>query len=696
MKRSSFVIAFCLLVSVPAMGQILESLSKKRSDSLYSVLHRSNNDTEKMVICRRLASYYGERNRDSAIYFSEQQLSLAKKLKQPLWQGWALSIISYELHHLGNYAKAFDAANNALALAEDEGSEAGMYPMEKEGVFVNAHKVRFALLGNIYQKFGHLHRSTGNETKALENYLKAISMSESVEDNFGLTLYNISVGALYIKTGKLDSALQFLRKAVAISNAKEQKLWLGYAYLTISKIYLQEKKYDSVRYYLQSTVEISRQIQNLPNEAEAYGGLALLFLTFHQPDSAISYANYSVRKYEQLNDQRNISINYVTLAKAYQLTGDKDSSLKYLWYSKNLADSITLADKVQTSRYQNLNVGEQFRLLNIEKEKIKFETKVRMYAMLTAIVVFMVIAVLLYRNNRNRKKTNTLLSSQKETLQSTLNDLKSTQSQLIQSEKMASLGELTAGIAHEIQNPLNFVNNFSEVSKELLSEMKAELVEGNTDEAREIADDVIQNLDKIHHHGQRADAIVKGMLQHSQSSSGKKEPTDINALADEYLRLSYHGLRAKDKSFNATLVTDFDERIGHINIIPQDIGRVILNLITNAFYAVVEKKKQFQPELPERSGQVVKDYEPTVSVRTEKSGDKVLIIVNDNGSGIPQKVLDKIFQPFFTTTKPTGQGTGLGLSLSYDIITKGHGGELKVETKEGEGTSFIITLFIVT
>ncbi|MBK7110010.1 MAG: nuclear transport factor 2 family protein [Bacteroidetes bacterium] len=274
------------------------------------------------------------------------------------------------------------------------------------------------------------------------------------------------------------------------------------------------------------------------------------------------------------------------------------------------------------------------------------------------------------------------LQTEKKRAEEALIELKSTQSQLIQAEKMASLGELTAGIAHEIQNPLNFVNNFSEVSKELLDEMKDELEKGNLDDAKEIMKDIIQNLEKINHHGKRADGIVKGMLQHSRSSSGIKEPTDINVVCDEYLRLSYHGLRAKDKSFNANMKTDFDLSISKINIIPQDIGRVILNLLTNAFYAVDEKKK---------SGLI--KYEPTVSITTKRIGVIVEIKVSDNGNGIPQKVLDKIFQPFFTT-KPTGQGTGLGLSLSYDIITKGHGGELKVETKEGEGTTFIIQLSV--
>jgi signal transduction histidine kinase len=271
------------------------------------------------------------------------------------------------------------------------------------------------------------------------------------------------------------------------------------------------------------------------------------------------------------------------------------------------------------------------------------------------------------------------VSIRTEELNKSLNDLKATQQQLIQSEKMASLGELTAGIAHEIQNPLNFVNNFSEVNEELIKELKNEAVKGNLEEVKAIANDIEFNSEKISHHGKRADAIVKGMLQHSRSSSGQKELTDINALANEYLRLAYHGLRAKDKSFNATIKTDLDETIGKLNIVPQEIGRVILNLITNAFYTVSEKKKQ--------AGD---DYQPTVTVNTKKMNDAIEVTVKDNGNGIPSKVLDKIFQPFFTT-KPTGQGTGLGLSLSYDIV-KAHGGELKVETKEGEGSEFVIHL----
>ncbi|MFS4417099.1 ATP-binding protein [Maribacter sp. 2307ULW6-5] len=286
----------------------------------------------------------------------------------------------------------------------------------------------------------------------------------------------------------------------------------------------------------------------------------------------------------------------------------------------------------------------------------------------------------LQKENRLLEERVTHRTSQ---LKSKIDELKATQSQLIQSEKMASLGELTAGIAHEIQNPLNFVNNFSEVNTELIDEMEEEIKKGDFKEVLAISKDIKENQKKINHHGRRADAIVKGMLQHSRTSSSEKEPSNINAIADEYLRLSYHGLRAKDKSFNATLKTDFDKTIGKINIVPQDIGRVILNLITNAFHACMERDK-------EEKGKGNTEYKPTVRVSTKRIGNTVEVAIQDNGNGVPDRVRDKIFQPFFTT-KPSGEGTGLGLSLSYDII-KAHGGGLRLDTKQGEGTTFTISL----
>jgi signal transduction histidine kinase len=372
------------------------------------------------------------------------------------------------------------------------------------------------------------------------------------------------------------------------------------------------------------------------------------------------------------------------LAEIYQQTGKAVQANQAYQAYINLKDSI-LADqeKFQTISFETeqLITDNEIAISKLESEN-KLSAQARNFTIGMAALLFILAGSIYYRF-RSKKKAN-------EVLEKTLTELKSTQAQLIQSEKMASLGELTAGIAHEIQNPLNFVNNFSELSKELLVEMKEELVSGSTVEASAIADDVIQNLEKINHHGKRADAIVKGMLEHSRAGSGEKEPTDINALADEYLRLAYHGLRAKDPSFNAALKTDFDTAIGSINIIPQDIGRVFLNLINNALYSVNERSKKHDI-----------GYEPAVMLSTKlltasenslirQSANSIIISVKDNGSGIPENIKEKIFQPFFTT-KPTGQGTGLGLSLSYDIV-KAHGGELRVESTEREGSTFIIQI----
>jgi signal transduction histidine kinase len=444
------------------------------------------------------------------------------------------------------------------------------------------------------------------------------------------------MGTAHYKKGNYPQAISLLRHSIGLGSSYQQlENWL--AYFTFSEYYFQKGEIDSSIYYAQNLYDITKQI-NLPEEMH----------------KAI-----------------------VMLAKAYQKKGIKDSALKYFTVSLALNDSINNTDKIR--KLQSQDFEEQIHRREIEDEKNKLKT----YFLIGGLVALLIIAGILYNNNISRRKTNTVLLEKNKKIEATLSELKSTQAQLIQSEKMASLGELTAGIAHEIQNPLNFVNNFSEVNKDLLIEMKDEIDKGNIGEVKLIANDVIENEEKISHHGKRADAIVKGMLQHSRSSTNKKEPTDINKLADEYLRLSYHGLRAKDQSFNVTMQTDYDSDLssveGKINIISQDIGRVLLNLFNNAFYAVTEKKKQ-----------AADNYEPTVSVSTKKADNKVLISVKDNGNGIPQKIADKIFQPFFTT-KPTGQGTGLGLSLSYDII-KAHGGEIKVNTRPGEGTEFIIQL----
>ncbi|HEV8506019.1 MAG TPA: ATP-binding protein, partial [Chitinophagaceae bacterium] len=441
------------------------------------------------------------------------------------------------------------------------------------------------------------------------------------------------LGAIYLKKGEKETGLQCLYAGLQSGKKENNKGGSAQVYYQLAQYYLSQEKKDSALYYVK---EFNQLIQSL--EAVALSTL-------------------------------NQGTGYENLFLAYKLNKQFDSAYKYQGLALVTKDSLSNFKIKNLAEFQNLSIQEQLRLQNIEREKELYQNKIRTYGLLGGLAVFLLIAFILVRNNRQKQKANKVLKA-------TISNLKSTQAQLIQSEKMASLGQLTTGIAHEIQNPLNFVNNFSEVNRELIDEMNNE---NDIHEIKAIANNIKQNSEKILLHGKRADAIVKGMLQHSRTSTGQKELTDINALCDEYLRLAYHGLLAKDKSFNAKFETNFDHRIDKVNIVSQDIGRVLLNLINNAFYAVNEKSKQ------EALG-----YGPLVVVRTKKINDKVQISVADNGNGVPQNIVDKIFQPFFTT-KPTGQGTGLGLSLAYDIV-KAHGGRTNVKTKEGEGSEFIIQL----
>jgi two-component system, NtrC family, sensor kinase len=449
----------------------------------------------------------------------------------------------------------------------------------------------------------------------------------------------------------------------------------------------QDNSLDSVQKILKNIPGFEKGIPGLNTGIPGLGN-SLKNFTQQQLKAVFENLNKELSNAKALGDIKKLQGGYYELTKLDSTTGNYKKAYEhyklYTLYRDSLIKEETEKKELQAKMQYEFDKKQAIAKAEQDKKDAEQKRIKNIQYFTIAALAFLLLAILLFasiqwRNNKQKKKANALLQQQKEKVEETLTELKSTQSQLIQAEKMASLGELTAGIAHEIQNPLNFVNNFSEVNKELLIEMRGEIKRGNIGEITAIANDVIENEEKIIHHGKRADAIVKGMLQHSRSSTGAKESTDINALADEYLRLAFHGIRAKDKSFNADMKTDFDENIGNINIIPQDIGRVLLNLYNNAFYAVNEKKKTANDE-----------YQPSVSVRTKKIADKISIIVKDNGNGIPQKIVDKIFQPFFTT-KPTGEGTGLGLSLSYDII-KAHGGEIKVESKEGEGSKFIIQL----
>jgi signal transduction histidine kinase len=494
-------------------------------------------------------------------------------------------------------------------------------------------------------------------------------------DDEGLAYAYWDIGIAYSGLNQLDSANFYEARSLETFRKFNYEEPLVYLALGDIKMKSGEAK-EAFRYYRES-LDVSLRKNERRASPYAYNRIASFYKNANKPDSAIFYAKQGLEA-SQIISQKKTILDAVTILSELYEQKDPQQAFNYLKIANLYKDSIFGTSNIQA--IQVIASQDEEHQKQIEAARTRYQNQLKQYALIAGLTIVGVIAFILYRNNRQKQKTNKIL-------QHTLSDLKSTQSQLIQSEKMASLGELTAGIAHEIQNPLNFVNNFSEVNNELIEELKSEKSKVKSEnEEDHLLDDIFKNNEKIILHGKRADAIVKGMLQHSRTSSGQRELTNINALADEYLRLAYHGLRAKDKSFNAKFETDFDPSIEKINVVPQDIGRVLLNLINNAFYAVNEKAKLQAVSLP--TGQA--GYEPLVVVQTKKSNNNIEIRVTDNGCGIPQNVVDKIFQPFFTT-KPTGQGTGLGLSLSYDII-KAHGGEIKVKTKEDEGSEFIVQL----
>jgi signal transduction histidine kinase len=654
--KISFLLIFTLLINSILFSQ------NNIADSLHAALKKEKTDTGKIILLYKLSLAYQNSKPDSALLLAQEAYFMSKNKKFIKGESWALNQMAFAFNSIGNFPKALKYYIQQLKIEETRG-----YPDNT---------------ARIYLSIALLYDNAEDYDKAIVYATLADSIinANKFED---LSLYSLlDIGEIYEKKNVLDSALLYTKKCYAQSSNANNNLITGTALNNLGNIYFKSENFAEALGNYKLALPLLNASNDYNTYAESTLGLAKIFEHNHQDDSAFLYGKKSFNSSSDNQFLLKALDASIFLSQLYKKNKNSDSAFAYQEIMLSLKDSIESREKV--NQFRNIEFGEQLRLLEQEEEKMQMRNEVRMYALLGGIAAFMVIAFLLFRSNRIRRKTNTILEEQKNELQKTLQELKNTQTQLIHSEKMASLGELTAGIAHEIQNPLNFVNNFSEVNAELITEMKNEIDKGNMEEVKAIANDIADNGQKIHHHGKRADSIVKGMLQHSRKSSGQKDITDINALADEYLRLSYHGILAKDKSFNATMKTDFDSNVGKISIIPQDVGRVLLNLYNNAFYAVIEKKKH-HPE----------NYEPTVTVSTRSikppsGGRLVEIKIIDNGDGIPQKVIDKIFQPFFTT-KPTGEGTGLGLSLSYDII-KAHGGELIVENKEGEGVQFIIRL----
>jgi two-component system, NtrC family, sensor kinase len=626
-------------------------------DSLSRELSMAKHDTTKVMIMSEITYLYRLSNPDSGMVLGWQALKLAKKNRYLRGQSSVLSSIGAIYRIQGDLQNAISFEFDALKIAEENG-------------FLHESAKAYFGIGNTYTYL--------KDYRLGINYLrKAIVLYQSLKNTHQYSIVYANIGDAYRQNNQLDSAHHYLTNAYRLMKKVNYVTGISFCLTRLARINLMQQNYQAARELALEAEKLGSQQKNIRTQSMSAQLLSDYYHAQNNTDSAIYFAQKAFDVAKAYNYKWDMLDNSSNLAHLYK-TKDLAKAYYYSQLAKVLNDSIYGPNRV---------IGLQKRIIKEEELKKENEAKALAYqnqmkqnVLIGSVMVLILIGFLLYRNNRQKQRANLLLNEQKEKVEQTLKTLQATQAQLIQKEKLASLGELTAGIAHEIQNPLNFVNNFSELSVELLQELSDEIKAPIGGLGAELLADISQNLAKINLHGKRASSIVKGMLEHSRSSTGIKELTDINKLADEYLRLSYYGLRAKDSSFNCDYELITNNNLPKIEVVPQEIGRVLLNLLNNAFYAVNERTKQGEA-----------NYQPKVTVTTKVADNQLQIRVADNGLGIPDAIKDKIFQPFFTT-KPTGEGTGLGLSLAYDIVTKGHSGAMEVESVVREGTTFIVKL----
>lgn len=708
-KSNSLYQTRCKMLKTKAMANFSNGLIYNKPndalDTLKSALKlakETGNKSLEAVIYADIGNAYNSLSKDKAALVNHlRSVSLFRETGSKKELAWQLNSVGITQRVLGNYGDALEYMMESLKISRSIGDsnttieallaigftyafvEMWDDALKFQAQALDIYREMNDSLGiaRIYNDMGVTNMRAGKLEVALDQHKKALAIRLKSKEHYYTFASFLYIGDLLEKLNRIPEAIQYYESAFNYTKFSSFRVSQIDAGISLGRAYQKSQDYDKALNMLALAYEVALEMDDRSFQAQAALFKAKVYLAKENPRLALFWL-HNAEKAAAESSLVYLAEIYQSIGETYSKMGDfRNAYLNQLKYSRvkdsmdvaeNLEKITRLSNRLEFENKQALQNQNHEKELILKQAEIRREKVTRNFS-LFGMFVAMVLMIIAFIRFVEKQKLNKKLSE-------TLSDLKSTQSQLIQREKMASLGELAAGISHEIQNPLNFVNNFSEVSRELISEVFEELSKGNQQDAMNILEDVKENLDKINHHGKRADSIIKGMLQHSRSSSGTKEPTDINALADEFLRLAYHGLRARDKSFNALMKTDFDPKLGKVNVIPQDMGRVILNLITNAFYAANEKRITGK-----------ENYQPTVQVSTRKTKDKVMVLVQDNGNGIPQHVLGKIFQPFFTT-KPAGEGTGLGLSMSYDIVTKGHGGELTVETSEGLGTTFTIVI----
>lgn len=644
---------------------------QKIADSLTIIYQQGTlKDTAKLALLLNL-SFNEVKDLPQGLKYSEELIALSQQTGNDKYLRAGYFIKGTKKRLLGNLDEALDALFKSAEVAKK------LHQLTGEG--------------DAYGAIADIYSVGNNHSNAINYYKKAVNTLRQSGDSINLASAILNAGDELRKTKKYDSSLLYFEEAKLIFDKVNYLAGKAYSLGNTGMLYASIGKNAIAEENINEAIRILEEEEDYYPICEYLMSMADVYLNKGDNQAALNYTLRSLRLADQYGLREQVAAASLKLSELYEKAGNLSEAFKYYKQHVSYRDSVNNINGVQkmADLRTNYEVSQKQIEVNLLHQQKRNQTNIAI-SLGIILVLSVIILVILLKNNQNKQKAYKALNLQKQATdeqkakaEAALTELQVTQKQLIQSAKMVSLGELTTGIAHEIQNPLNFVNNFSEVSVELLDELRDETVNKLTGsdkaEAEEIINVLADNLKKIQEHGKRADSIVKGMLQHSRTSVGNKEPTEINALANEYLHLCYHGLRAKDKAFTCNFKTYFDETIGKIEVVPQDIGRVLLNLYNNAFYAVNKKKKKEDIE-----------FEPFVLVSTKRVGSKVEVSVKDNGPGIPQNILDKIFQPFFTT-KPTGQGTGLGLSLSYDII-KALGGEIKVETKEGVFAEFIIQL----
>ncbi|HVW98235.1 MAG TPA: ATP-binding protein [Mucilaginibacter sp.] len=660
MKKIGLMLCVLTLLTSFAKAQ------RKQIDSLNRFISRAPDDSTKVKAYFQLGDFYTFYKPDSGIIAAQRGYDLAVRTKNQSYQRRCIILMANLYVGLGNYTKAMQLYFGAIRLAEKENNKYAL---------IQTHNN----IGSTYIQMGDYAKALLYLRLGLNELHSYIKHNNIIGENFRvINVYLLeNCAEAFLFTKKLDSAAYYID---AGTKAQEQSHFYDLKSVLLSdrgQLEAEKRNREAALKYYHEAEALQLSGRDLTNLDLSYLGIADLYEKVNMPDSAIFYAEKALSSARQGNFLQDASNASKMLYRLYDKQHNIPQAYKYYKIATITNDSLFNQEKVR--QLVALDFEEKQRQQEIAASRLEYENQVRTYIFSGGLGVLLLLAYIFWRNSRQRKKANNLLREQKEEIETTLEQLKATQAQLIQSEKMASLGELTAGIAHEIQNPLNFINNFSDVNRELADELREELKNGNVDEAIAIANDIQQNEEKINHHGKRADSIVKGMLQHSRANTGERQLTDINALAAEFFKLSYHGLRAKDKSFNAEMITNFADGLPLISVVQQDVSRLFINLFNNAFYAVNKKQKT--------AGAA---YHPEVSVSTVLRDNNIVITVRDNGTGMPDAIKDKIMQPFFTS-KPAGEGTGLGLSLSYDIVVKGHSGTIDFTTEENEFTEFVIS-----